>query len=89
MKRQIWKYEVLVNDGAKTIAMPSHASIVHVGSQNPPFGVTFWAEVDPKADSIDRKFLIVGTGHDLDDNWAYLGTVDTGMALVWHLYEIL
>lgn len=47
-----------------------------------------WWLVRPSGPSQVRRFLVVGTGQDVPDGWAYLGTFQQhGGDLVLHLFE--
>jgi hypothetical protein len=48
-----------------------------------------WAACDLEAPRVERRFILVGTGHNLpDDAGAHLGTFQIhGGALVFHLFE--
>lgn len=82
---QIFKYELPV-ESFVTVSMPEGAKVLTVQPQRG--AVTMWAEVDPKARRIDRRFQIVGTGHQFDSSGAhYLGSVNTGV-FMWHVYEL-
>lgn len=82
---QIFKYELPVTD-VVTVSMPKGAKILTVQPQRG--AVTLWAEVDPTARRVDRRFQIVGTGNNFDPNGArYLGSAQTGI-FVWHVYEM-
>jgi hypothetical protein len=87
--RTIWKYEITAMEPIKVFEMPSHATIIHVDSQE--LGtLQFWAEVDMtevETDSVrNRQFRVYGTGHPIDHADEYIGTA-LDHSLVWHLYE--
>lgn len=96
----IWKYEVGLNQ-AQLISMPAGAKIRYLGVQDRR--ITLWAEVISDQKMIDRLFVIVGTGQDIEDACnlissqhrafrysearSYIGTVQID-EFVWHVYEI-
>lgn len=82
----IYRYQVPV-DGARH-AVKLFGEIVHVGGRS-PYEVEFWAEHSEGAtDPVLRTFLVVGTGHDLPDDYLrHVGTHVSG-PLVWHLIEV-
>jgi hypothetical protein len=82
---QIFKYELPVQDEV-VVSMPMGAAIISAQAQRG--AVTLWAEIDPAARRIARRFRIVGTGHEFDrTGLRYVGTVQTGV-FVWHVYEM-
>ncbi len=85
MKR-IYKYLLEVTDVQK-VAMPKGAAVLTVQVQNEH--PCIWAEVDPEAPTIKRRFVIYGTGHPMSDDKAYrhVGSFQLhGGRLVFHLY---
>ena len=86
--KTIWKFPLGVAD-EQTIEMPQGAKVLAVQVQGEQ--VCVWVLVDPHADKERRTFYIVGTGHDLWDDWGrlrHLGTFQLrGGALVFHVFE--
>lgn len=93
--RTIWKFGPLTESGPRGsqfgssdgIEMPDAAKIVHIGP-DASGELHIWAFVDPKAERVQRKFLVYGTGHDIEE----LGLVHHGSALlpnglVFHVFE--
>jgi hypothetical protein len=80
--KTIYKYNLSL-PGSK--AMPLGSTIVKVGIQNGQCCI--WALVDTNAPIEERRFVIVGTGHELDDNMVYVGTVFEE-PFVWHVMEL-
>lgn len=81
---QIFKYELPVKD-LVAVPMPKGAKVITAQVQRG--AVTLWAEVDPDAPRVERRFRIVGTGHPFEPiGLSYIGTVQNGL-LVWHVYE--
>ena len=70
------------------VSMPRGAKILSVQPQN---GLPqIWAEVDPNALTVERTFVVIGTGHKLPEGFTleFLGTVQLqNGSLVLHVYE--
>lgn len=91
--KTIWKFPLLDIDRTNPdvtpqFDMPVGAVIRHVGRQGPD--LYLWAEVDPQAEKVTRRFVIVGTGvGHTPEPGAYLGTVQLEeLYLVLHVYEV-
>jgi hypothetical protein len=85
--KTIWKYALPVSS-VVTLEMPRHAKVLTVQMQDG--GACLWAEVDPEAPKLPRKFFVAGTGHDLPDvRYAYVGTFQPMGGLVFHVFEYL
>ena len=86
--KQIWKYTLAIGDFA-IVAMPIGAEILLVANQRDE--VCLWALVDPLAETEERTFRIIGTGHGSEgiDARSHIGSVLTmGGSLVWHVFEV-
>lgn len=85
----VWKFELAVED-YPVIKMPVGAKVLSVAERG-EFGnrLDVWALVDPDAPMQDRRFRVVGTGHPFPDadECRFVGTVQTRVGLVWHLFE--
>lgn len=93
--KTIYKYELTV-DGTNAIALPGYGNkILSVGNQRG--NVCIWIEQDTP-DSLsrytgkphilkERHFKIIGTGHGVQNNLEFIGTVIVE-PFVWHVYEI-
>ncbi|KKN90934.1 hypothetical protein LCGC14_0225180 [marine sediment metagenome] len=82
----IWKYSILLKD-YQSIEMPFGAKILTFQLQ---YGVpTIWALVDPTLEKAERRFRLVGTGHDIiKTGLTYIGTIKMmDDKLVYHLFE--
>lgn len=88
MSFSIWKFPLEITD-SQAVEMPQDARILSVQLQNDT--VTLWAVVMPKKRRVNRLIRIAGTGHNIDDvvesMFAYLGTVQDGRGLVWHVFD--
>lgn len=81
----VWKFMVLPWQTA--MEMPKGARLIHAHEQAGQ--VCVWAEVDPAAEPVLRKVLVVPTGN-LSTGLTYVGTahlVEGGQALVLHVYD--
>lgn len=84
----VWKYTF--NTFTEDFSMPEGAKPLHVAKQYK--AVCLWALVDPSRPKVQRRFVMVATGADVDDldPEGYVGTVQTdggGFELVWHVFE--
>lgn len=68
-----------------TFSMPLAAIPYRVGLQNG--NICLWAEVNTDEITLQRSFLIIGTGHVIPDDWRYIGSCDDGF-FVWHVGEL-
>ena len=86
--KSVYKYAVHALC-TENVIMPVGARIVHVGFQgNLADVVTFWAEVDDRAEQEVRNFMVIGTGVEIPDGYEYVGTTQNAeLPFVWHLYE--
>jgi hypothetical protein len=85
---RVWKFELTPGTYPQ---MPEHAQLLHVGAQNRRLVV--WALCAPEAELVERRLLIVGTGHDVPelpgDHWReHVGTaIGVEGDLVIHVFE--
>lgn len=88
--RTVWKYQ-LGWTGLHELSLPAGAEILSVQLQDDT--PTIWALVHTDATHITRRFLVTGTGWDIDREVSHrplrhVGTwQDNGF--VWHLFEVL
>ena len=89
MTQRILRYEVPVDDQPHPITLSGAGTVLHVASRDTAT-VEFWAvHSGEAAPTVDRQFIVVGTGHSYPDHWIYVGTAfAAGGALVWHLMEV-
>lgn len=83
--RQIWKYSL--SGSSALLEMPAGAQVLCVQMQRGQ--PMLWALVDTDQPKTERQFVIVGTGHVVDDDdeaHHYIGTAQYG-AFVWHIFE--
>lgn len=96
MSKTIWKFRLGLTHQPQDVEMPCGARVLSVGFDpvSDDF-VAVWALVDKDAKVTQRKFLIAGTGHDIDDSdcisWRFIGTVGGDKAqhgsFVWHIFQ--
>lgn len=82
----IWKYTLDKLD--KRLDIPASAKILAVHEQRGE--ICLWATVDPGMDRESRRFLVIGTGHDMPEGQLdFVGTVGLNdWALVFHVFEV-
>jgi len=88
IKLKIFKY--VIEDRRQMISLPKGAVILSL--QNQREAICFWALIDPEAETERRIFHVVGTGHEIGqeflDNSNYIGSLQQqGGLYVWHIYE--
>lgn len=86
--RTIRKFRVTIH-GVAYVNMPANARVLPYIEPGAVWGsLTLWAEVDPTAPMVKRRFRIVGTGQPIPDTYPchYLGTTRCGN-LIWHVYD--
>lgn len=83
--KTIHKYELELEEFQRIQARPG--PIRNVGL-DPAGGICVWVEVDTEDNLHWRKFIIVGTGHEIPKGYIleFAGTVVQG-SFVWHIYE--
>lgn len=86
MNKTIWKYTL--QPSSLILEIPEGSEILSVESQNNK--ICIWFLVDPSADSVEREFIVYGTGHAISDaeHKKYIGSaqLENGM-LVFHVFE--
>lgn len=84
--RAVWKYPLAWVPGEQDVVMPAGSAVVHVAAQHGMIAV--WAEVDPKVEAIEHRYLtVVGTGSAIPEGFDhYLGTGHLP-PFVLHVYE--
>lgn len=82
--RTIWKFPLVPESEFTLLRMPEGAVVRAFAMQD---GIpTVWAEVDPDASRVNRRFHIAGTGFAIPPGATYRGTTQDP-PFVWHLYE--
>ena len=81
----VWKF--VITDPETPVLMPEGAEVLHVATQKGE--VCVWALVEPSAPKVERRFVVVGTGHPVPPHRGrFLGTVLlAGGSLVFHIWE--
>lgn len=93
MNSVVYKYN-LKGIGVTTLDLPKGAEVLTVNAQRS--FLCLWASVDPDAETEQREFLVIGTGHKLNFDLKkenYIGTIHQMegsffMTMVWHVFEI-
>ena len=81
--RTIWKFPL--QHEADTYLVPKGATPIHVAMQNDLICV--WMTVDSKANRVERRISIHGTGNSLDHvGGRHIGSVLDGV-YVWHVFD--
>jgi len=85
---RIWKYELAITD-EQTLEMPRGAKVLSVANQGGK--LCLWAEVDQSERIVVRHFLIVGTGHQITEDFELRKFVGSVLIdpFVWHVFEVL
>lgn len=82
--KKIFKYPVGIGH-TFTISLPPKAEVVHLEVQG--VDPMMWIMFDPSfTERVTRTFQVIGTGHDLPDDWEYVKTFQQ-QPFVWHLFE--
>ena len=81
--RRVFKYP-LTNQRDGVLAIHRDAVIRHVHAQGD--AICLWAEIDDQRALEMREFVVVGTGHEVSSDLAYVGTAHMP-PFVWHVYE--
>jgi hypothetical protein len=84
--RTIWKWRInYLEQTEATFEIPTASTIRHVDAQAGV--VSFWAEVNSEDERDLRRFVVIGTGHEVPEDGIYQGTA-LADPLVLHLYEV-
>lgn len=84
----VWKYTVKVTSLWEPVPMPDGSRLVSVGRSDDPGEVYVWAIVNPSRPEVARSIVVTGTGHPAPENGVFVGTVDTGFGLIWHVWDL-
>lgn len=91
MTKQIWKFALqadayIAAGVVGSIVMPEGSKVIHSGAQDGM--VRLWAVVVVGNAPETRKFVIYGTGHDIErDDLEHISTFQKG-GLVFHVFEV-
>lgn len=67
--------------------LPEGAQVRHFASQADHPCV--WAQVEYGTPaSVERDFVLIGTGREVPNGATYIGTIHNPAHLVWHLFEV-
>ncbi len=81
----IWKYPL--PSPVTEIELPWNAAVRHVAIDPASGNPAIWVQLNPIAGRVKRTFRVHGTGHPIDSNCEFLGTVIMAGSLVWHVFE--
>ena len=83
--KKIFKYELRVM-GLNQLEIPKGHQVLTVQMQK---GIMcLWVLVDPEETTQEIRIVVVGTGHPIESNLHYIGTVQQlGGSLMWHVFE--
>ncbi len=84
--RTVRKYNLTMTTGPQTVRMTVGAKFLAFSLQHG--APRMWFECNSDATSHERKFMIVGTGHDIPVSARYMSTTFADEQFVWHLYEL-
>lgn len=85
--KTIYKYAI-PNTSLLELNLTKGAIVRHFGEQNNILMI--WVELWPHGLEREvRKFVIKGTGWDIEDDLKYIATVVCTSGYVWHLYEVI
>jgi len=87
--RTVWKYPFISHEPL-SLQLPVGAIVRHVGVDPAGKGTLpcLWIEVGQRGLDERRSFDFFGTGHDVPETAAYIGTVIVPQGYVWHVYEV-
>jgi len=84
---QVWKFEL--RHVSNIVEMPIDSEVLCAKKQRDV--PCIWVRVDPEKEKVKRRFLIVGTGHEIPESQFahYVGTFfgDSVGSYVWHVFE--
>lgn len=84
----VHKFQLKLTDEPQVFQMPVGAQVLTTQTQWDV--ICIWALVDPQAKLDPRTFIIRGTGHPVQDNVKYIGTVQQmDGRFVWHIFEVV
>lgn len=91
MSRVVWKFTLdlgVVN----TFQLPQLATVKMAGLCPATGKPAIWVELNPNDERKDRRFVIYGTGHEIEgDDGGYPYDIHVGSLIdgkfVWHVYE--
>lgn len=83
--RTVWKFPLALKP-EQTIELPKGAVILFTAVPAMAGEVTMWALIGADREMEPRRFAIRGTGHEVEEDLLYVGTVIDG-SFVWHIFE--
>ena len=92
MTQVVYRYPVEFKPGGLfSLEMPLGSRILHLEAQvRAPHQPSMWVLCDPDRESVERTFLIVGTGHRHENGTLHdhVGTCQDITGFVWHVFEV-
>lgn len=88
-ERTVWKFEL---QGSSTrLQMDPDAEILVAGIQASDFGsgLMMWALVDGNAETVERHFIVVGTGGLIEGPADYIASTELHSGIMLHIFERL
>ena len=91
--RRVYKYELATSHNNQMIDLPVGAIVLKVDEQFNK--IVMWALIDTKADSVQRHFVVRGTGDDLPKLRSLYALEYHGSAklmdgaLIYHVFEVI
>jgi hypothetical protein len=86
----IWKYPLRIED-YQTVSVPVGAVPVAVQNQNEQIVMWCRVTIEPKYEPklTNMEIRIAGTGHTIEGNHEYIGTVQTQNGrFAWHVFRV-
>lgn len=85
---QIWKFPIgpSAPDLPCAVRMPRAAEILSTSFQGG--ALCIWAKVEPDAEKVERRFLVIGTGWEFRQDGRFIGTAFHPTGLVFHVFDV-
>jgi hypothetical protein len=86
-RRVIYKHQIELTDGPQVIEVRGPGAQI-LDFQIQHGRLTIWTMENYRSDDdpAELRVQVLGTGSEVEDGWAYVGTVQSG-TFVWHLME--
>lgn len=84
-RRVIYKHHLALTDGPQVVEVKGPGAEV-LDFQIQHDMLTIWTLENYRSNDAptEERFMILGTGSEVEDGWTYIGTVQHGV-FVWHL----
>jgi hypothetical protein len=80
----IWKFNLDDAQNETTFEAPAPARVMSAGL-DPAGRPSVWVEVESDAKKVERTVFLYGTGHPIETNGRFVGSIFDG-SFVWHVY---